>query len=264
MVGWADGDIVKIASELQIGRELFASPSLQQSSFVMVVSSLPALDAIDSSTPLLTEITLHERLKLLAEQDRRDIVGILKLPLAIQRKVTVDRQRLIGWWHDLQKRSDCLAFQQFIDRYLYLRTVLSAVRFRSAGYDAAQALALIDRWALHESSETLCEHWDEPDFSLSTKLAEFKAPLTELISAPEKFIRHFYEHLWSSAEKQQQDHWFDFSAIAFYVFRWQLAMDYRSFGAGAAEERLNTAVEMIVDTANELLIQQLNEKTKTS
>ncbi|MEH6616351.1 MAG: hypothetical protein V7699_00780 [Porticoccus sp.] len=260
MISGIDKDTVKIASELQVGRELFASPSLQQSSFIMVSSSLPALDMIDSSTPLLTKITLHERLKLLAEQDRRDIMGILKLTLAIQHKVTIDRHRLTCWWRDLQKRKDCPEFQQFIDRYFYLRTVLTAMRFRSAGYNASQAFDLKHRWALHPCAEELCKHWDVSDFGVSGEVPELNDMPTELMHSPERFTRNFYEQLWVSAGKRQQNHWFDFSSIAFYVFRWQLAVDYRAFNVDAASERLNTAVGEIVSGADELMNKQINKK----
>lgn len=236
-----------------VERDSFSSSSVYESNYTMVAASLPLLDQLDSATPLLTELSLKQRLNLLGEDDRRLLNGISQILLSSNQRVTIPRTRLLSWKTDLERREDCPDFIKFVDQYLQLRTVIAALRYRRDGNNQSQAKDNINLWSMHPLGKKICENWKEKDFAVALIVPQMQELLPLFDEDAYTFYSHFNILLWNMASAAKHNHWFDFDAVAFYTFRWQLAVDYRTANGKAAYERLNRAVEAIVNNAKDII-----------
>ena len=213
-----------------------SSPAL----YITLVASLPAIEWLDGGTPLLSELSMRQRLLMVPAQERELLQGIGDTLLGVERSVTLSQQQVESWWQQLQQHPKLDDFNGFVDNLLRLRTVVAALRVRHQQSDD-------DSWAFHPIAREIERNWEKEAFGLGSRWPEVGS-VVELIEKGDALELYdwWYTTLWELAKQREQGHIFDLEAIAFYLVRWRLATDFRRANESGGQRRFMQGVEKMV------------------
>lgn len=215
--------------------------------YVTLMASLPAVLFLSEKEPPINAARLAERLKDLAPEDRAE----------------VERMRALIAWSATDPRLDDATFVAKAERAIAdlrspvlravardrfeIRTLVAALRARHAGEEAPPEGAI---WGFGRHVGRIRANWNAPDFGMG-RLFPWVLKARERLKADDTagLERLLLETAWAAVERHEQDHEFDFEAVAFYILRWSLADRWARYDADIAGVRFGELLDAAVADA---------------
>lgn len=225
------------------------------SDYYTLITALPWLPDLDQCKQLpLSRIALEQRLTMLSEQDRQQLLRVESLyhPSDPALNELTDRALVSAWQAQLelvqsQPLRECVLYQ------MELRTLLAALRSRSSGLENPMHFFGLGRWL-----PRIRKHWFEPAFGLEDVYPPVKE-LQRLLSKDNPMLveRYLSQLLWRDLSHTEHEHHFTFETLACFVLRWGIAEQYIQHDGVLALERFNhSAAALLASTDLELQLAQ--------
>lgn len=213
--------------------------------YITLVSSLPALPALDAARRLpINEARLWQRLRMLSEDDHRDLAAILdlvrwkELPLERTDDDHAARYEVAMLQVGSPLMREHLRFR--MDR----RTVLAALRHRVLSPGEAPPVGV---WGTGDWPRRVEANWQRSDFGLGIHfpwVEEARGYLERGESL--QLERMMLRLVWQGAQRlSERAVPFSFEQVCAYVLRWDVLSRYLSYQEGHPVERFRSIVEEV-------------------
>ncbi|MDF2181272.1 hypothetical protein [Neptuniibacter sp. CAU 1671] len=218
--------------------------------YLTLMTALPSLPSLEKATQLpLSRIALERRLSMLSPDDSQQLALIEQLYFPpLNRGWDQSDQAWVRQW---QEAMDAVQSPVLLERLRYhfeLRTLLAALRLRSASQGRISSFAGLGRWR-----GQIQRHWFEPRFGLDTLWPD----AVRLCQAFEQQQSGLLEQmlnqlLWRDLWRCEQQHHFMFEAVVCFVLRWGLVERQIKNRAAPALTRFQAQTEQLMRSADSL------------
>ncbi|WP_210396487.1 DUF2764 family protein [Motiliproteus sediminis] len=219
----------------------------QSGSYYTLVASLPHLPHLFSAKRLpCSRIQLDRRLSMLEADDREQLELMESLLWWDRQSVVPEPDELICG--DKRAQVEQLRnplLKGFTLWRLELRTLIAALRRRRLGLAPPDSST---RWGVGRWTEQIIANWQSPAFGLEFCFP-FAQELHELLAKDQSLEAEklLMGELWTRLTRLQDDHYFDFEAVALYVMRWHLVERWTHHERDAAIERFDHLVDQALE-----------------
>ena len=229
---------------------------MAQDEYVSLMASLPALGPMLAAKHApINGVRMLERLKQLRREHYAELLTVGEL-------LSWSRLPLDGTDAELARRARAiiptLTNQTLADiarDRMEMRTLVAALRRRHAGQDAPASDVA---WGYGRYTRRMTSAWREPDFGLARSFPWVNAARECLEKDDSRGLeRILLEQAWRLADRVAGGHTFNFEAVALYVVRWHLLYRWTQYDAEAAAVRFGELVADALDSATDLLNQQV-------
>ncbi|MEM1025197.1 MAG: hypothetical protein AAGD10_02585 [Myxococcota bacterium] len=187
--------------------------------YYTLIASLPALaPPYVEERPPLSRYALERRLQMLEKQDRAEL-DVLESAMFFDRLPwTLTSQEVIAQFESSLSRVRSPMLRQVVRWRLGVRSMVSALRHRSAGHGAPSKPFGLEPWAA-----LMRRNWNRQDLGLSHSFP-WVLQLESMIRGgrTRDFERLVLQEVWRRLSEQAFLHPFDFEGVALYVLRWDL------------------------------------------
>ncbi len=212
--------------------------------YYTLVASLPALPrSFDAGPSPITASTLHNRLSILTDDDRR-IVGQLSYFFRWDRQpIGRTDAEVIAMHRRLNHEIGNPLVRRLVEHRFEMRTLVAAVRCQREGKSLPELPEL-------PVSALIRRHWNQPGFRMSSRyqwLVGFCQAVDD--NRAQQAQRHLFDELWSLWSRLDQQYHFTFESIILYVARWEILQRWASQNAELGEQRFDALVDRILGEA---------------
>ncbi|WP_415904554.1 DUF2764 family protein [Neptuniibacter sp. QD48_55] len=202
------------------------------SDYYTLITALPWLPDLEQCKQMpLSRIALDQRLTMLTDADRQQLALIEHLYYPDEKVLrgSTDRE-VVQQWTDQLNQVNSEALRQRILFHLELRTLMAALRSRSAGMENSALFYGVGRWL-----PRIRKHWFEPGFGLEEVCPELQ-PLQRVLAKEDALLveQTLNQWLWQDLAFCEKQHRFNFEALACFVLRWVIAERHLNYEAEAA------------------------------
>lgn len=224
--------------------------------YVMLMASLPTLGPMLAARHApINQVRLEARLRQLRPEHLTELITLAdllawsRLPLTGTDTALVRRARAV-----IPTFTSPTLANLARDR-MEERTLVGALRRRQSGEGAPPSNT---DWGYGRFVRRIASAWREPDFGLSRSFPWVNAARACLEKQEAQHLeRILLEQAWRSADRFAGGHIFNFEAVALYAIRWQLLDRWTKYDAEAAASRFAGLVTETLESAAELLNDQI-------
>lgn len=218
----------------------------RSTAYYTLVTSLPHQLPLFANQQLpCSRIQLDRLLTMLNDSDREQLQLLEGLLWWEQRRkwLQPDAQVCADKRRQLQRVSNPL-LRGYASWQMELRTLIAALRHRRLAQAPPDSS---NHWGIGRWTERIIHNWQAPVFGLEFCFP-FAHQLRELLEqdqslAAEKLL---LSELWTRLVRLQDDHYFDFEAVALYVLRWHLIERWVQHQRQAAVDRFDGLVNQVL------------------
>ncbi|WP_415882566.1 DUF2764 family protein [Neptuniibacter sp. QD34_54] len=207
------------------------------SGYYTLITALPWLPDLEQCKQLpLSRIALDQRLTMLSDIDRQQLTLIERLyyPNEQALRGLTDKEVVHQWMDQLEQVSSEVLRQRVLF-HLELRTLMAALRSRSAGMENSALFYGVGRWL-----PRIRKHWFEPGFGLEEVCPQLQS-LQRVLAKEDALLveQTLNQWLWQDLAFCEKQHGFGFEALACFVLRWSIAERHLNYDAEAALTEFN-------------------------
>ena len=235
------------------GSNLNHSNDISPSLLISLMSSLPPLERLDGDSPLASEITIKKRVRLLPSSWHPVFESLVHCVKHLECSDNIDLSAFISALASLSQSSELSTFHQFMMYWLSRRCIIAALRTRQlqgtfSPLDWQQSDFYLGNYPIDLGTH-IKHHWHDVDFALSSIVPEFSDLQQRFDHHPkEVFQQWWYHHIWHKITiYQSSEDLFSMSAFGFYLVKWSLASDYRSWDGIKALQCLEKHQATVLD-----------------
>lgn len=209
------------------------------SGYYTLITALPWLPDLEQCKQMpLSRIALDQRLTMLSDGDRQQLALIEQLyyPDEQQLRAMTDKE-VVQQWADQLSHVQSEVLRQRILFHLELRTLLAALRNRSAGMENSALFFGMGRWL-----PRIRKHWFEPGFGLEEVCPQLQ-PLQRVLAKQDAMLveQTLNQWLWRDLALSEKQHGFSFEALTCFVLRWGIAERHLNYDSDTALKEFNRA-----------------------
>lgn len=210
--------------------------------YYMLMASLPYLPPLFAANkPPMSRERLEGRLKMLGEEDRRELCVIEDLmhwdrvPLDVSDSEVIERAEAV-----IPKLSS-EHLRHVATWRMEIRTMVAALRRRAAG---ASPVGTGERWGYGRWVWHIEKNWSRPDFGLADAVP-YVVPFQQLIEQGNALAleREVLNTVNRELARVADLHHFDFESVALYVLRWDIIARWTGQDKERAQERFDELVD---------------------
>ena len=229
---------------------------MAQDEYVTLMASLPALGPMLAARHApINRVRLMSRLKQLRPDHFAELSTVADLLAWSRLPLTGTDAELVRRARSVIPALTSPTLADIARDRLEIRTLVGALRRRHAGQDAPPAD--VD-WGYGRFVRRIALAWREPDFGLARSFPWMNTARECLEKQDSRRLeRILLEQAWRSADRVASGHTFNFEAVALYVIRWHLLYRWTRYDAEAAAARFGELVAETLDSAADILNEQV-------
>lgn len=223
----------------------------RQHAYYTLIASLPWLPRFDRAESVpISEQRLTERLRMLQPEDALVIERGLAF-LAWRQHPTERRDReMIDRYQQMMAVITDPTLHELVAFASDVRTIMVALRRRQRGLPAPTPG---EPWGVGQWVRSIEQHWDVPDFTLSTMHPWIPQARSYLEQEDTLTLeRLLMNQLWDHVDRSIQSHDFGFEAVLVYLFKWSLLQQWLSHDTEAAKVRFDGLVSEVMHEHQQL------------
>jgi len=209
------------------------------SDYYTLITALPWLPDLEQCKQMpLSRIALDQRLTMLSDLDRQQLALIERLYYPDEKVLRGSTdQEVVQQWTDQLGQVNSEILRQRILFHMELRTLMAALRSRSAGMENSALFYGVGRWL-----PRIRKHWFEPGFGLEDVCPQLQPLQRVLAKEDAMLVEHtLTQWLWQDLTLCERQHGFSFEALACFVLRWGIAERHLNYDAEIALTEFNLA-----------------------
>lgn len=229
---------------------------MAQDEYVTLMASLPALGPmlVAKHAPI-NRVRLLARLKQLRPEHFAELTTVAELLAWSRLPLTGTDAELVRRARSVVPTLSSPTLADLARDRMEMRTLVSALRRRHAGQDAPPAD--VD-WGYGRFVRRIASGWREPDFGLARSFPWVNAARECVEKQDSRGLeRILLEQAWRLADRVAGGHMFNFEAVALYLIRWHLLYRWTQYDAEAAAVRFGELVAEALDSAADILNEQI-------